>query len=112
MTPNLPHDYTAERAFEVYGRNEYTKWAIQSRLFDWPTPPFRVEIALMRTPRKYRERRMLGKGILCIFIFGYEDEPHFWLGRVWVGQGDSCWWREIPLRIRKFYLEGEFYGAD
>ncbi len=109
MSFEKPHDYTPERAFKVYSRNEYTRWAIQSGLLGWPTPEFQIGVVVVRTNRKYRQRRRAGRVILCIFLFGYEDEPHHWLGYIRVDKAwGSLWWKILLTRIRYFYLEGQF----
>jgi hypothetical protein len=111
MSSNLPKDYTPERAFEAYGRNEYTRWAIQSRLFDWPTPPFTISVVVVRTDKKHGKRRRLDQPIFVIFLYGYKDEPWHYLGGLWIAQGHPCWWRHVLLRVKKFYLESQFYDA-
>lgn len=111
MNSSLPCDYTPERARKVYGRNEYTKWAIQSHILDTHTPKFQVSITVIRTNRKIRQRRRHKQPLLCIFLFGYEDEPFHWLGKVApLGQG-PYFWCHVLLRIKDFYLKGEFYSG-
>ncbi|KKN29172.1 hypothetical protein LCGC14_0846780 [marine sediment metagenome] len=106
---SLPSDYTLERARQVYCRDEFTRWLIQGRLSDPELPEFQINVTVARTGRKPRQRRLKNQSVHIIFLFGYEDHPWHWLGKV-ITEGGPNWWQDILREIHNFYVESKFYG--
>jgi hypothetical protein len=106
-----PYDYTLERAREVYCRDEFSRWLAQNRMSDPELPDFQITIVTIRTNRRPRQRRRKGVPLEVLFLFGYEDAPIHWLGRVVVMQNQR-WWVHLLIRVRDFYVKSQFYNAD
>ena len=97
MSYDLPNDYTPDRAYEVYSRDEYSRWMIQRKLLNSGLEPFYyIDIVALR-------------GTYVVFLHGYEDQEVHRLAFSPIDPG-VFWWRSMLDTIRFFYTESKFYG--
>jgi len=94
---NLSYDYTQIRAYEVYDRDEYTRWLLQSRILGGRLEPlYYVEVVAIR-------------GTYVIFTHGYVDQDIHRLAFAPIDPIEP-WWKSMLDTIRFFYVESKFYG--
>lgn len=99
MNSNIPHDYTPDRAYHAYGRDEYTRWLVQRRILNSGLEPFYyIDVIALQ-------------GTYIIFTHGYEDQETHRLAFAPIDTGLQ-WWTSMLDTIRFFYLESKFYGPQ
>ncbi|KKM97091.1 hypothetical protein LCGC14_1171600 [marine sediment metagenome] len=97
---SIPNDYTPDRAYAVYSRDEYTRWMVQKRLLNSGLEPFYyIDVVAIR-------------GTYILFTHGYEDQEIHRLAFAPIDTDFRWWWKSMLSTIRFFYEESKFYGPQ